>query len=676
MKKLYIFVIGIIFSMTLWSSPSIGTEIWIEPGQTKEQIYNWCELASKSGLNDIRIFIMWTHVEPKKDCWNFDVYDWVFQACEKYDLRLQVTLNPNQPSWFYDRQYWSSIHSHAIFSEIEMKKNAAIYIKKVVERYKNSKALDNWWIMNEPLPGSAATPYFLTLFHNEMIQKYGNIQNLNKAWNSNFQSFDEIDNINDLINKEWASPIPFYDWTKAQNKHLTQFQSWVHDEVIKWDNRHGFHTNPASHLSLFHRQEATTWRPFLNSLGVSIHPTWHFGMFTINQYTLGVSATCALGRSNANPNPFWVSELSGGDNMFRYCPTPYDIAQWTWTSIAQGAEKIIYWLLNTRKKGLESGEWTLLDFQGQSTDRFKIVSSIAKIINKNSFFKTALPVSSRITVILSPETNLTYDRIAANNDLHNMSAISCYKSLLERGISAQIKQINDYDWDNVKGEAVILANVLTINSQLIDSLKKFIKNGNKLIVIGPTGYYDEIENCTFLDFPFKEIFGASPKEVRTLGNNIVLENVCNRYNLPVEKILCTLNNDTATPISTYGKEITGIRKSNVIWIPSCVGVGSWNNGCRELSSFLVNETLDYTQDLPVLFKDYYENVTMQTMKSDKQYLTVINNANNSPMTINLLNPQNLKARILYSTTNEKLNKILDKPIITLDSNECLVLLWN
>jgi len=116
------------------------------------------QISADAGIKDIRIFMMWTHVEPQLDTWDFEVYDWMFQACEKYHLRLQVTLNPNQPAWHYGKEYWGSIHSHAIFPDPKMKEAAGKYIKMVVERYKNSPALDYWWLMNEPYPTDNETP--------------------------------------------------------------------------------------------------------------------------------------------------------------------------------------------------------------------------------------------------------------------------------------------------------------------------------------------------------------------------------------------------------------------------------------------------------------------------------------------------------------------------------------
>ncbi|MBK8882185.1 MAG: beta-galactosidase [Bacteroidales bacterium] len=502
MKKLisiFVFLLGTLSAGA--QKTDLGTEIWIEPGYSREDILEWAEITADAGFKDVRIFMMWTHVEPQLNKWDFDVYDWMFEACEKYGLRLQVTLNANQPAYHYGKEYWGSIHSHAIFSDEKIKIPASKYIKKVVERYKNSSALDNWWLMNEPYPMDEENQFKLSGFRIEMKNKYGQIEILNRKWNSDFKSFEEIKDINKIFKAEWGAAIPYYDWTCFCNKHLTDFQRWVRDEVLKYDKRHPFHTNPGAYLTLYHRQEATEWRSFLNSLGLSIHPSWHFDIFSQEQYALGVAATCELGRAVSNPNPFWISELSGGNNMFRFCPSANELAQWTWIGISEGAQKIIYWLLNARTSGNESGEWALLDFQNKPTERLNTAKSIADCLKRESaFFSNAKPAESNISILLSPETSLTYDR-KEKGSLHTIAALGCYQALSERGIASNIVLTNDFKWANSKGKAVILANMLTIPDVLIDSIKVFLNNGNKMIVLGPTGFYNEFEDCRFLNFP-------------------------------------------------------------------------------------------------------------------------------------------------------------------------------
>jgi beta-galactosidase len=656
----------------------LGTEFWIEPGYSRESIMEWARITADAGFKDVRIFMMWTHVEPGLNRWDFDVYDWMFEACEKYNLKLQVTLNANQPAYHYGKEYWGSIHSHAIFSDEKIKIPAEKYIKKVVERYKNSPALDNWWLMNEPYPMDDENPFILSGFRMEMKKKYGKIEALNKLWNSDFKSFDEIKDVGKIYNAEWGAAIPYYDWMRYCNKHLTDFQHWVRDVVQKYDNKHQFHTNPGAYLTMYHRQEASEWKTFLNSFGLSIHPSWHFDIFRSDQYAMGVAATCELGRSVANPDPFWISELSGGNNMFRLCPSSNEIAQWTWIGISEGAQKIIYWLLNARTSGNESGEWALLDFQNKPTERLRTATKIAECLTRDSlFFNNAKPVTSNIIILLSPESSLTYDRKGKSN-LHTMASMGCYEALTERGIAPQIKLSGDLQWARSKGKAVIMANMITIPSALIDSIKTFLKNGNKMIVLGPSGFYNEYEDCQFLNFPLKREFGAEIQEFRSVTDRFQISSVDGKYNFAANKILGIINNISATPILKLNEEIAGIRNktenSDVVWIPSSIDLGAWLYDTGALSQFLSDELVHYYANEPFSFKGKTNNVMMQTMHYGSRYLTVITNGLSTENTFQIINKLNKSARIVYCTDAER-KEVNISGKISLSPRECLVLLW-
>jgi beta-galactosidase len=83
-------------------------------------------------------------------------------------------------------------------------------------------------------------------------------------------------------------------------------------------------------------------------------------------------------------------------------PTPDDIAQWTWTSLGAGADRVIYWLLNARREGVEAAEWSMLDFAQKPSDRLETAAHIAAIVDRESaFFSTAKPLSTPVTIILS-----------------------------------------------------------------------------------------------------------------------------------------------------------------------------------------------------------------------------------------------------------------------------------
>jgi len=86
----------IVVVLALWLStltgtaetPLIGAQIWIEPGQTPAQIDGWFRELRDAHMPVARLFLMWPDLEPKKDVWDFTLYDEAFRAAEKYHVRI------------------------------------------------------------------------------------------------------------------------------------------------------------------------------------------------------------------------------------------------------------------------------------------------------------------------------------------------------------------------------------------------------------------------------------------------------------------------------------------------------------------------------------------------------------------------------------------------------------
>lgn len=304
--------------------------------------------------------------------------------------------------------------------------------------------------------------------------------------------------------------------------------------------------------------------------------------------------------------------------------------------------------------------------------------NITGCLKKDSaFFDQAKPVNSNISILLSPESSLTYDR-RSKGSLHTMAAMSCYQALAERGIAVKLEQTQDFQWNKSSGKAVILAEMITISDVLVDSIKAFLNHGNKIIILGPSGYYNEFEDCQFLNFPFKNEFGAEPKEIQTIGDRIKISSIDGNYRFDANKILGTIKNYSATPICMDKGEITGIRNktvnSEVVWIPSDIDIGAWMYGNQVLSKWLADELTAYSATQPFSFAYKTNNVVMQTMHDGQNWLTVITNGSETVNKVQLMNKLNKKATIIYCTNTSR-KMINTKDEIQLSPKECLVIMW-
>jgi hypothetical protein len=63
--------------------PLIGAQVWIEPGQTPPEIERWFEQLSDAHMPVVRLFLMWSYLEPAPDRWDFSLFD-VARSAERH----------------------------------------------------------------------------------------------------------------------------------------------------------------------------------------------------------------------------------------------------------------------------------------------------------------------------------------------------------------------------------------------------------------------------------------------------------------------------------------------------------------------------------------------------------------------------------------------------------------
>ena len=119
-----------------------------------------------------------------------------------------------------------------------------------------------------------------------------------------------------------------------------------------------------------------------------------------------MSANDEIIRSGAGPLPFWLTELQGGNNLYSggkpICPTKEETTQWLWTTLGAGAKGVIFWALNPRAAIDEPGEWALITFQREASDRLTAAHEVIRTLKQNAaLIANAKPLHSGITLLLA-----------------------------------------------------------------------------------------------------------------------------------------------------------------------------------------------------------------------------------------------------------------------------------
>jgi GH35 family endo-1,4-beta-xylanase len=167
----------------------IGSEFFLNRTGTKESVERHFRLMHESGLTLVRIFVIWDDIERTPNNWNFEGYDWIYDAAAENGIKIVATLcAEDPPGWVKKTPFY---HSRTNLNDPELRPHAAIYIRKVVDRYKNHPAQGVWLLMNEPTKYDLEPATFQA--SGEWLKtKYKTVEELNKHWFEPIEQFSLI----------------------------------------------------------------------------------------------------------------------------------------------------------------------------------------------------------------------------------------------------------------------------------------------------------------------------------------------------------------------------------------------------------------------------------------------------------------------------------------------------
>jgi beta-galactosidase len=642
------------------SAPMIGAEIFIEPGQTAEEIDTWYRLMKENGMTICRIRMFETYMHRADGTWDFSQFDLAYKAAEKYNIKVWGNLFP--ATGFTDVGGFKFPHND------EHLKSIAEYIKNLVTHFKQFKSCYGWVLINEP--GSGKLPD--EDFTRRMFEEWKQLQPAETYTSKGYNIFT-------------------FDEERFLVDYNTWFLNWLKEEVYKYDPGSHLHVNNHAIFQNVAEYNFPAWRKILTSLGGSAHASWHFGYFNRSQYSVALSANCEIIRSGAGPLPWLMTEIQGGNNTYSgfnaMCPTREEIDQWLWTVIASGGKGAIFWTFNPRASGFEAGEWAMMDFQNKPSDRLIAASSVAKVISaNNSLFAAAKPVESGINILYTRESLWVEKKLQTGGDHYEgrdvggvmKSALSYFEALGEMGMQSNLKEIDEFDFtlSDYTGTVIILAHQVSIPSRYWKNLDDFVSKGGKLIVDGLTAYYDEHAHCIMkTGFPLEKLFGADIREFKLEGNLFEVSLNDPSLKLPGHCWRGIMAVTSAKAIGFNNQEIIATRniygKGEVLWIPSLIGLAGRIQGYAPLSALLNNEIKTSISSVPFRFKAPATGMLMKTLQSGDSYITVIINKSPGSKEIELVNGKNLMPSVLFT---DKTGKI-DNNKITLAAEETIVIQW-
>jgi beta-galactosidase len=468
---------------------SIGTEFFLNRTETKGSIEKHFRIMHENGLTLARIFVIWDDIERTPGNWDFQKYDWIYDAAAKNGIKIAATLcSEDPPGW---KQRTPFYHHYTNLDNAEYRADAAVYLDKVVSRYKTHPAQGIWLLMNEPNKYDTDAATFAA-FGRWLRKKYGSLDELNKHWFRPQASFSSVTITPEQLSAYWTDPRAYVDWKEFNVDNLIDELLWIRGRVLAIDPNHPIHFNVTRPVGDAEGQDVWKEKPIPDILGFSIHAAAAFPVDTPENefgeryaYRLDLIANA----SQSDPaKPFWVTELQSGPTLYTarspLTIMPQDLSRWMWDSYGAGSKAVIFWLWHPRDIGTEGGEWGLVSADGSPSARLPAVKAVADVLRGNPSLAKAHPQPARVAILYNREANIVNNfdgRKQGRQGEVEESLFGCYLALLRAHIPSQFVDLDQLKKGEVNKFSVLYApDSYAIDDRGLAALKDYVKQGGTL----------------------------------------------------------------------------------------------------------------------------------------------------------------------------------------------------
>ena len=502
----------------------LGAMYWLNPNHGRAEIEEDMRRIRDNNFNIIRSFIWWEKVQPKPGAWEFGKQDLLYEAADKYGLRIMETFGLYLPLHLQKELLAKGIDDrnkrYPCFDRPEVAGPMEEFIRRVVARYKDAPALEIWNLWNEPTKEPCRCPSTLIKFAAWLKAKYPAAEALKRAWLGECQVFSTAcpDSLEELTPEWLADAFEFgsrgritpmeYDWHEFACDNTDENCRHLRDIVRSLDPAHETHVNPASPISNGIWNGINEWKlgRTVDSLSVSVHPSHHFFDFESPEHFPQMYLYCIDEvRSWAQGRDAWVGELQAGTTFFHpncYTPTVREISHTLYHSLGRGLRGVLFWEWQAWRSSMkEVAEFSLRRAQdGAPTERSEAAKAFGADVAANSaVLAQAVRPAADTAIFASMETRnfkLLQQRatpyIGYLAHENNSAAYGCYKALNRANLAVDfVTELEILEDVLDRYRVLYLPLVEIVSAPVAAKLRAFVERGGALWADGRCGFLDE-----------------------------------------------------------------------------------------------------------------------------------------------------------------------------------------
>jgi beta-galactosidase len=526
----------------------LGSHLCREPMPPVEELKRDMEILKQKGFNLIKLQEHWAIDEPEEGQYDFSKYEELITYAKSLGMYVYIGLTCEQaPSWLYKKYpecrmvgrnglpvvYEAQNTMPAdgkpgpCFDHPGARETQKRFITKLVQtlgKYDNVLVWNTWqevgyW--SERLVGQQVCYCENTMksFRSWLKDKYKTLDSLNKEWKTNYTRWENI-SPNRNYKQEFTLPQDvnwYYFMDNIKITNTLKERAAIIRQADKM-NRPVF-----CHLGDWNYGSGKDWNYARSQdfLGSSSYPASNWGEFNdwddaainnpdysdkyeslLDEMWRMVALRFDFLRSSNRPGlPIWAAEFQGGPVSTGFhkgrVPSAEDIRRWMLTVIGSGGNAISFWVTRAEIMASESNGFSLLDSEGESTERLEEASRIGKALIKHSDIFSKPALTSAKVAILVDEHNSQFCRHMLNGgDNLEYSTRGWHRLLWDEGIPVDFIEASFMDEIEINNyNAVIMPFPLAISDKVMSKLTDYVNHGGNLISEAGVARYDNNTFC-------------------------------------------------------------------------------------------------------------------------------------------------------------------------------------
>jgi len=557
----------------------LGSHLCREPMPPMAELKHDMEVLKRQGFNLIKLQEHWMIDEPREGECDFSRYEELIEQAARLDLGVYLGLTCEQaPSWLYRKhpdcrmvgrnglpvayQAQTTLPGDGkpgpCYDHPGARADMVRFITRLVGvlgRFENLVVWNTWQEIGYWAEGSAGQhvcycPNTLAHYRRWLEAEYGDLDALNRAWNSRYAEWEDIVPERCVPSQPWVQDIEFRRFMDtvqipavlraraeairaADPRQRPVFahkgapligsgQDWVYARCQDflgsscypaWSPVHGWDDDSARPYDRHNALLAETWN------GVALRYDY---------------IRCA----NPPGRPVWAAEFQGGPVSTGFhkgrVPSPEDMRRWVLTAVGSGITALSFWVTRAEIAAAECNGFSLLDSTGDSTPRLDEAGRIGRALNQHpELFGQPTLAKARVAILVN-ERNHQFCNVFPQASGHvGYATRGWYRLLWDASIPVDFVEVSELGEAHAREyAALILPFPLSLSEEVAVRLAAYVELGGHLVCEACPGRIRENAYCNRgeLSPAMADLFG-----VRQAGLVLVREpNGGNRWS-PAER---------------------------------------------------------------------------------------------------------------------------------------------